>query len=45
MEVVLTCTDIRYWSEVLCCTIPTHMNDFEVTDLEEKKVLEAMQVS
>ena len=26
----------RYWSEVLCCTIMTHLNDLEVkvTDLE-----------
>ena len=24
MEVVYTCPDVRYWSEILCCTIPTH---------------------
>ena len=26
----------RYWSEVLCCTITTHLSDLEVkvTDLE-----------
>ena len=28
MEVVHTCPDVRYWSEVLCCTIPTHMSEF-----------------
>ena len=30
MEVVHTCSDVRYWFEVLCCTIPTHINDLEV---------------
>ena len=30
MEVVHTCPDVRYWSEVPCCTIPTHMSDLEV---------------
>ena len=36
MKVVHTCPYVRYWSEVLCCTIPTHMSDLEVmfTDLE-----------
>ena len=24
MEVVHTCPDVTYWSEVLCCTTPTH---------------------
>ena len=37
MEVVHTCLDVRYWSEALCCTIPTHISDLEVklTDLEK----------
>ena len=30
MEAVRTCPDVRYWSEVLCCTILTHMSDLEV---------------
>ena len=30
MEVVHTCHDVRYWSEILCCTIPTHLSDLEV---------------
>ena len=30
MEVGYTCPFVRYWSEVLCFTIPTHMNDLEV---------------
>ena len=36
MEVIQT-WPVRYWSEVLCCTIPTHMSDLEVkvTDLEK----------
>ena len=36
MEVVHPCTDVRYWSEILCCTIPTYMSDLEVKvmDLE-----------
>ena len=40
MEVIHTCPDVRYWSEVLCCTIPTHMSVFEVkvTDLEKNHV-------
>ena len=29
-EVVHTCPDVRYWSEVLCYIIPTHMSDLEV---------------
>ena len=33
MEEVHTCPDVRYWSEVLCCTIPAHMSDLE--ELEE----------
>ena len=38
--VVHTCPDIKYWSEVLCCTIPTHMSELEVKgeDLEKKYV-------
>ena len=37
MEADHTCTNVRYWSEVLCCTILTHMSDLEVkmTDLEK----------
>ena len=36
MEVVHTCPDVRYWSEVLYCAIPTHLSDLEVkiTNLE-----------
>ena len=38
MKVVYTYSDVRYWSEVLCCTIPTHTSGLEVkvTDLEKK---------
>ena len=25
-----TLPDVRYWSEVLCCTIMTHISDLEV---------------
>ena len=34
-------SDFRYWSEVLCCAIPTHMSDlkFKVTDLKKKIML------
>ena len=37
-EVVHTCPGVRYSSEALCCTIPTHMNNREVKvmDSEEK---------
>ena len=52
MEVIRTCPDVRYWSEVLYCTVPTHMNDVEVkaVDLEKKidfwlKFLEAVAKS
>ena len=36
MDLVDTLPDDRYWSEVLCCTITTHINDLEVkvTDFE-----------
>ena len=36
MDQVDTLHDGRYWSEVLCCTITTHLGDHEVkvTDLE-----------
>ena len=36
MHLVGTLPDIRYWSEVLCCTITTHIGDPEVkvTDFE-----------
>ena len=38
MEVIHTCPNVRYWSEVLYCTVLTHMNDVEVkaVDLEKK---------
>ena len=30
MEVIYICPDVRYWSEVLCCTIfPIHMSGLE----------------
>ena len=37
MEAVHMCPDVRYLSEVLCCTILTHTSDLEVkvTDLEK----------
>ena len=36
MDLVDTLPDVRYWSEVLCCTITTHISHFEVkvTDFE-----------
>ena len=36
MDQVDTLHVVRYWSEVLCCTIMTHLGDLEVkvTDLE-----------
>ena len=36
MDQVDTLHDGRYWSEVLCCTIMTHLGDLEVrvTDLD-----------
>ena len=37
MEVLYTCPDVRYWSEVLCCTIWAHMSDLEVKVLDFKK--------
>ena len=30
MDLVDTLTDVRYWSEVLCCIITTHIGDLEV---------------
>ena len=47
MEVVHTCPDIRFWCEVLCFTILTHMNDSKVkdVDLEIILVLEAKRDS
>ena len=33
MEEVHTCPDVRYWSEVLYYTIPTHISDPEVTEV------------
>ena len=36
MDLVDALPDGRYWSEVLCCTIKTHISDLEVkvTDFE-----------
>ena len=36
MDLVDTLPYVRYWSEVLCCTITTHISDVEVkvTDFE-----------
>ena len=36
MDLVDTLSDVRYWSEVLCCAIMTHIGDLEVkvTDFE-----------
>ena len=30
MDLLDTLPDVRYWSEVLCCTIMTHISDLEV---------------
>ena len=30
MDLVDTLPDVRYWSEVLCCTITTHISDLKV---------------
>ena len=38
MEVVHTCSDVRYWSEGLCCTVPTIISHLEVTNLEKNYV-------
>ena len=36
LDLVDTLPDVRYWSEVLCCTIIIHISDLEikVTDFE-----------
>ena len=36
MDLVGTLPNVRFWSEVLCCTITTHIGDLEVkvTDFE-----------
>ena len=34
MDLVDTLPDVRYWSEVLCCTITTHISDLEVKDTD-----------
>ena len=36
IDLIDTLPDVRYWSEVLCCTITTHIGDLEVkvTDFE-----------
>ena len=34
MDLVDTLPDVRYWSEVLCCTITTHIGEVKVTDFE-----------
>ena len=36
-EEVHTCADVRYLSEVLYCTIPTHLSDLEVKVLDLEK--------
>ena len=38
MEVVHTCPDVRYWSEIFCCTILTHMSDLDVKVTDFGKV-------
>ena len=40
MKIDHTCPDARYWSEVLCCTIPTHMSDLQVKVMDFE-ILEA----
>ena len=30
MDLIDTLPDVRYWSEVLCCTIMTHIGHLEV---------------
>ena len=30
MDLVDTLPDVRYWSEVLCCTTQTHFDDFDM---------------
>ena len=34
------CPDVIYWSDVLCCTVPTNMSDLEVkvTDVEKNYI-------
>ena len=40
LEVDYTYLDVRYLYEVICCTILTHMNDFEVKVMDfEKKIM------
>ena len=36
MDLLDTLSDVRYWSEVLCCTITTHISyrEVKVTDFE-----------
>ena len=34
MDLVDTLPDVRYWSEVLCCTITTSDLEIKVTDFE-----------
>ena len=36
MDLIDTLPDIRYWSEVLCYTITTHISDFEVKVMDFK---------
>ena len=45
MDLVGTLPDVRYWSEVLCCTITTHIGDFEVkvTDFKLKFLVEVFR--
>ena len=39
MEVVHPCPDVRYWSEILCCAIPTYMSDLEVRVMNLEKIM------
>ena len=36
MNLVGTLPDVRYWSEVLCCTITTHITDHEVKVMDSE---------
>ena len=45
MDLVDTLPDVRYWSEVLCCTITTHISDLEVNSDPEVKVTDLEPLS
>ena len=38
MQVVHTCLALRYWSEILCCTIRIHKCDLESQTQKNKKI-------